>query len=386
MTDYQPYTLLDVEKNATKELFTVVSTFAGGGGSSTGYKLSGGKILMANEISRIAKNTYISNYPTTPLSNVNIRYITGKGGRDKVLKYFEQFEVGLEELDVFDGSPPCTTFSTASGGKGKDKTEKKNIIHSGVDQSRIGMLIHDYIYLVNCLLPKVFVMENVVPSRSSPVFMDGIRRVKKHGYKVMWESVFSPDCGVGQHRTRLITIGVRSDVCKKIGFKNDQDLKVLFPKPNRNPVTLRSVLKGVQVDEDEVEMLLDSCRLGSSYEIVKTLPKGGPKHIRIMDVYPEWKDSFNSDFTTIRSGWDTTCPTLTCRGQQLGIGGVYHPDYDRKFTVNEMKRIMSLPDDFKLTGTFNDKSERIGNMVPPLVTKIISRLIYENILKPFNQA
>lgn len=384
MNEYQPYTLKDVEENSKKELFSVVSTFGGGGGSSTGYKLSGGKVLLCNEINPIARDTYVSNYPNTPVSNMNIRTITGRGSRDRVLEYFSEFGVSIGELDIFDGSPPCTTFSTASSGKGKDKIEKKNIVHGGTDQSRIGMLLHDYVYLVNCLSPKVFVMENVVPSRTSPVFKDGINRVKKHNYKVLWKSVFSPDCGVGQHRTRLITIGVRPDICKTLGIKNDEDLDFLFPKPIKNPVTLRSTLKNVHLDEDEVEMLLDSCRLGSSYEIIKSIPKGGPKHLRIQDVYPEWKEKFNSDFTTLRSGWDTTCPTLTCRGQQLGIGGVHHPDYDRKFTVNEMKRIMSLPDDFKLTGTFNDKSERIGNMVPPFVTKTISQSIYENILKPFN--
>ena len=384
MSEYRPYKLKDVNKSSSRELFTVVSTFAGGGGSSTGYKLAGGKVLVANEINPIAKDTYAKNYPSTPVSNMNIRKITGRGSRQLVLDYFSEFGVEVEELDIFDGSPPCTTFSTASAGKGVDKVERKNVVHAGTDQSRIGMLVHDYIYLVNCLSPKVFVMENVVPSRKSPVFKDAISRVRKYGYKVHWDTVFAPDCGVGQHRTRLITIGVRPDVCKTVGFKNDDDLSILFPEKVQDPVSLRSTLKGVDLDPEEVEILLESCRLSSSYEVVKSIPKGGPKHLKISDVFPDWKELFNSDFTTLRAGWETTCPTLTCRGQQLGIGGVHHPDSDRKFTVSEMKRIMSLPDDFKLTGTFNDKSERIGNMVPPLMTKTIASSVYQNVLKPFD--
>ena len=43
--EFQPYKLDDVRNESNKELFTVVSLFAGGGGSSTGYKLAGGKIL-----------------------------------------------------------------------------------------------------------------------------------------------------------------------------------------------------------------------------------------------------------------------------------------------------------------------------------------------------
>ena len=46
---YKPYYMKDVIDNSNKELFNVISTFAGGGGSSTGYRLAGGKILCVNE-------------------------------------------------------------------------------------------------------------------------------------------------------------------------------------------------------------------------------------------------------------------------------------------------------------------------------------------------
>ena len=45
-----------------------------------------------------------------------------------------------------------------------------------------------------------------------------------------------------------------------------------------------------------------------------------------------------------------------------------------------MKRLTSLPDDFKLVGTFNQKAERIGNMVPPLMIKTIAENVYHHIL------
>lgn len=206
---YRPYLLDEVKRSSEKDLFTVVSTFAGGGGSSTGYKLAGGNILVANEVNQTAAETYSANYPKTPVANMDIRKITRRGGRQYVLDFFKEYGVEFEGLDVFDGSPPCTTFSTASAGKGKDKIERKNIKHANVDQSRIGMLIHDYIYLVNCLRPRVFIMENVVPSKNSPVFKDAIERVKKHGYVIGWDSVFATDCGVPQKRERLITIRQR---------------------------------------------------------------------------------------------------------------------------------------------------------------------------------
>ena len=64
---YYPYNLKDVYNAAEQNKFTVISTFAGGGGSSTGYKLSGGNILAVNEFIDEARTTYRENYPSTPI-------------------------------------------------------------------------------------------------------------------------------------------------------------------------------------------------------------------------------------------------------------------------------------------------------------------------------
>lgn len=377
---FRPYTLADVKKQSDKKLFTVVTTFAGGGGSSTGYKLAGGNILVANEFIPTAVETYKTNYPETPVIPIDIRKITGKGGRDYIHDFFSEFGVKYQELDLFDGSPPCTTFSTATAGKGAEKIEKKNVKHSDTTQSRIGMLVHDYVYLVNCLQPKVCVMENVVPSKKSPVFIHAMDRLRDNGYLVNWKAVFASDCGVGQKRQRLITIGVRSDIAKVVGMKSEQEILSLYPQKDLNPPTLKVVLDNLVINKIERDALLQNCRLHSSYEVLKLIPKNPPKPISIYNVDPAWK-KLMSDFTLLRSSWETPCPTLTCRGQQMGISGIHHPDENRKFTISELKRIMSLPDDYVLTGTFNQKAERIGNMVPPLMTKSIADSIYDNILR-----
>ena len=62
---YMRYTLDDVKKSSDRKLFNVVSLFAGGGGSSTGYKLAGGEILLINEFQQIAVDTYLENLPDT---------------------------------------------------------------------------------------------------------------------------------------------------------------------------------------------------------------------------------------------------------------------------------------------------------------------------------
>ena len=46
---YKKYTLADLKESASRKKFNVVSFFAGGGGSSCGYKLAGGDVLCVNE-------------------------------------------------------------------------------------------------------------------------------------------------------------------------------------------------------------------------------------------------------------------------------------------------------------------------------------------------
>ena len=62
-----------------------------------------------------------------------------------------------------------------------------------------------------------------------------------------------------------------------------------------------------------------------------------------------------------------------------------HPEEDRVFTTKEAARIMTLPEDYKYTGTLNQNLARIGLMVAPLCMKYLADNIYENILKPYGE-
>lgn len=119
--------------------FTVISTFSRCGGSSLGYNLAGGKILLAVELDENAVKTYQLNFPSTKIYYGDIHNLTV----EKVLEL-----TGLQpgELDILDGSPPCQGFSTA--GK-RDFCDPRN------------QLYNEYIRLLKGLQPKVFVMENV---------------------------------------------------------------------------------------------------------------------------------------------------------------------------------------------------------------------------------
>ena len=94
-------------------------------------------------------------------------------------------------------------------------------------------------------------------------------------------------------------------------------------------------------------------------------------------------DEWQSDFSLDRASWVQPSPPITSLGQQVGQGGICHPDEDRLFTIGELGRLMGLPDDYSMSGTWNQKAKTIGNMVPPVLMSAIAKSLYENVILPF---
>ena len=97
---YERYTLDDLKNSSDRKLFTYISFFAGGGGSSAGYKLAGGDCRFVNEFQQVAVNTYLANWPDTPHICGDIKNVTGQ-------QIMEMTGLKVGELDILDGSPPC---------------------------------------------------------------------------------------------------------------------------------------------------------------------------------------------------------------------------------------------------------------------------------------
>jgi DNA (cytosine-5)-methyltransferase 1 len=161
---------------------TVISLFAGAGGSSLGYSMAGYRELLAVEWDANAVETFKLNFPGVPVYHGDIAKLSVE---DVLAK------TGLQpgELDVLDGSPPCQGFSTA--GK-RDMGDDRN------------QLFREYVRLLRGLKPRVFVMENVsgmVKGKMKLIFVEILKELKASGY-----------IHVPQSRQRLIFIGVREDV------------------------------------------------------------------------------------------------------------------------------------------------------------------------------
>jgi DNA (cytosine-5)-methyltransferase 1 len=174
---------------------TVVSLFAGCGGSSLGYSMAGFKELLAVEWDEHAAETFRLNFPGVPVWQGDIADLSV----EECLRL-----TGLQpgQLDVLDGSPPCQGFSTA----GKRK----------IDDGR-NQLFQEYVRLLRGLRPKVLVMENVrgmVVGKMKLIFVEILRELKASGYEVKARLMNAMYFGVPQSRERIIFIGVREDLCR----------------------------------------------------------------------------------------------------------------------------------------------------------------------------
>jgi DNA (cytosine-5)-methyltransferase 1 len=321
---------------------TVISTFAGGGGSSTGYMMAGYRELLAVEWDDNAVQTLRLNYPHLDIYHGDI----AKLSVEEVLQ-----RTGLQpgELDVFDGSPPCQGFSTA--GK-RDFDDDRN------------QLFREYVRLLRGLQPKVFVMENVsgmVKGKMKLIFVEILKELKASGYKVSARLLNAMYFHVPQSRQRIIFIGVRDDL----------GIEPSHPKAESQPITPRIAFSDCQngVLKNLSQSMADAAKL---------MKPGNYSGSNAERAFQKARGKTSGAINTKLLSWDRASCTLP--KSVIAETGIIHPDRERYLTIDEAKRIGESPDSYKLEGDYKTQWARIGNSVPPLFMEAIARNIRAEIL------
>ena len=313
--------------------FKVASTFSGCGGSCTGYRMAGFKVVWANEFVPAAQDSYKANAAEDCfLDHRDIKQVTPQD-------VFDATGLHEGELDLFDGSPPCQAFSTA--GKREKGWGKEKQYEGGGSQCNEQMFDH-YIRLLRGLKPKVFVAENVsglVKGTAKGYFLEILAALKASGYRVACKVLDAQWLGVPQMRQRTIFVGVREDL----------GLDPVHPKPLPYQYSVRDALP-----------TLSGIQHGASHVVQKagnTFARGEVRSSKLPSA------SVSCD------GMNGTRITYAIENEQR-----------RKFTIAELKRICAFPDDFILCGSYAQQWERLGNSVPPVMMCAIATEIRDRIL------
>jgi DNA (cytosine-5)-methyltransferase 1 len=394
---YYRYTLDDLEKSAARKRFTYISFFAGGGGSSAGYKLAGGDCKFVNEFQQVAVDTYLANWPGTPHICGDIKNITGA-------QIMEMTGIKKYELDILDGSPPCPPFSMSGTKKAGWNKEK---MAYGMKQKNIEDLTWEMIRIAGEMMPKVIICENVkgLTMEYAKQHLDRmVTDFEALGYATTFKVLNGIHFGVPQKRQRVFIVSVRNDVLDDIGMPW-MLVSSLFPEPalDEEP-TIEQAIGDLQLNNMnriEAEELCEKMKKSAKYKWLKRLPKNPDKVVSVGDdvvsnfyekfiahrkkwgkSIPEAKHSF---YQSRRVPWNQASHSLTEQGL-ASLSVHLHPLEDRIFTPLEAAAIMTLPTDYvNPSEDIYERGKRIGLMVAPLMAKYLAESIYENVLKPHKE-
>lgn len=329
-------------------MINVVSTFSGTGGSSLGYTLAGAKVLASLEFVKEASTSYRLNFKDTPIIEKDIRDVTGKEILDLI---------GLKkgELDILDGSPPCASYSI----NGKREKEWGKIKNYSNKKQKTDDLFDEQIRLIDEIRPKAIVIENVKGMAlgiARQVLNNYLVKLDTIGYNVHAEILDASYFETATKRQRMIIIG----------FRKNLNLKPSHPKPFSKPITFYEATKNIENDKEEIEYLKK--RLDLSKDLNNTIKKCSDG-----ENFSKYKDG--SYFSHARVSKNKPVYTITTRAT------MYHYKENRLLTIKELKAISSFPEDFKLSGTYDQQYERIGRAVPPNLMKHIARHVIKILTK-----
>jgi DNA (cytosine-5)-methyltransferase 1 len=312
----------------------VFGTFICGGGSTMGYKLAGYNHLGGVEIDKNVADVYDANHKPKYLYNEDIREFNKRTDLPKE----------LYELDILDGSPPCSTFSMA--GSREKAWGKEKQFREGQALQTLDDLVFVYCDTVIKLQPKVFILENVkgiIQGNAKLYSKQIVKKMTDAGYTVQVFLLNAASMGVPQKRERVFFIGYRNEL--------------KFPK-----LKLEFHEVAIAFGEYRSEKGNETKLTDRQYQLLKLYQ--GEKTLAEIEIKRTGK---NSGFTDSIVKDIETPQTITSAGKNFRA-------YDKQwFSDNDFKCTGSYPLDYNFKKI--EPKYLIGMSVPPVMTAQIANQI-----------
>jgi len=329
-----------------KNTCNVFGTFICGGGSTMGYKLAGFNHLGGVEIDPKIAKVYELNHKPKYLFLEDIR------------KFVKRTDIPEElyNLDLLDGSPPCSSFSMA-GNREKDWGKSK-VFKEGQAQQVLDDLFFEYIALAKKLQPKIVLAENVkgLIQGNAKLYVKKIfKEFDQAGYNVQLFLLNAASMGVPQKRERVFFICHRKDL--------------ILPKLKLDFSEEAILFKDVKTEENGKPIR------GKMLDLWK-VKKTGEKDLANACIRETGKRSYFG--TKIQSDFETPFTIIASDSSPI-----VHENKPFELSNNEIKQIGTYPIDYD----FQDVEPKylIGMSVPPVMTAQIANQIYLQWLKLFLQ-
>jgi DNA (cytosine-5)-methyltransferase 1 len=339
----------------------VISLFSGLGGLDLGLEKVGHETVFANDIMKIACESYANyfkKYRKTKVISVS-----------EYNKLFE--EQNLPELPVVNGDiAGIEKFPEGEIVTGGFPCQGFSMIGTRLETDPRNQLYLQFSRVVSIVNPKYFIAENVkgllqlYQGRVYQAIKEEFRKTGKHGYIVKSKLLNAKNYGVAQDRERVIIVGVRRDL----------DENYSYPEPTHGNENI----------------------LGQSYN--------GQKPIRTMRVEigrfkePRKDEIYSARFSPLylsrnrRRKWDEVSFTIQANAMHVPLHPsscemvkeekdkfVFKPKNGkhRRLTPKECLAIQSFPRNYikKIKGSIQQQYKQIGNAVPPKLSEAVAKKI-----------
>lgn len=322
------------EKNGLQ----VFSCFACGGGSTMGYKLAGCEVIGCCEIDPKMNAAYIKNHNPRHNFLMDIREFNKLPDSELPPELFD--------LDILDGSPPCTTFSTA--GLREESWGKKKKFREGQADQTLDDLSFIFIETVAKLRPKCVIMENVeglLLGEAWRYVQDIYKQFKAAGYSVKHWLLKGEQMGIPQTRHRVFFIALQNDL--------QIDPEALDMSFNYEPVLFEAIKDGKGKRPTDFQLL----------QLDNAIPSD-----RCLADIRQRLDKKNTGFTDLIVWDNQVLPTIVANGKIFSAVNKVH------ISDTEIIHGQTFPEDYNF---ISQKVRYIcGMSVPPIMIKrIVNRLI-----------
>ena len=335
------------EKNGLK----VFSCFACGGGSTMGYKLAGCDVIGCCEIDPKMNAIYIKNHHPKHNFCMDIRVFNDIPNKELPKELFN--------LDILDGSPPCTTFSMS--GDREESWGKKKKFREGQAEQTLDDLSFVLVETVAKVRPKVVIIENVeglIKGEAWSYVQRIYKELNEVGYDVKHYLCKGETMGVPQKRHRVIFIAVK----KEFNFNFDR-LDMSF---NYEPVYFGQIKSKNGIDIK-----------GDTYHDLFTYYVEGDESLAEANIRRKNQCSF------FNNKWiydNKVAPTLPAKRVNI------RADQKKWMSNEDIIRISTFPSDYDFGTDHNSFIHYVcGMSVPPIMIKrIVERLIESGVFSNEN--
>lgn len=358
---------------------TLISLFSGALGLDLGFLAAGFDLRLANDIDLDSHNTVTHNYPMVPFIHKDFTKVSTK-------ETLSIAGLGIGDVDVLTGGPPCQPFSTA----GKRR---------GLNDPRASPL-KVFVRAIKEIKPRAFVMEEVtgllsarlkhvpISERNGRVFRSEeekgsvfkvvLEMLRSTGYNFTYGVLNAADYGSPQIRRRVIFIGLREGVPELPEPTHSNNPQMNLDCNRLEPWnTFWDATADLQGGMQNEAMGLSLSRA----EYMAFIPPGGYwRHLPNKFI----KDAMGGAYTSgggkmgyyRRLNWDEPSPTVVASPAHKGTM-FCHPEAQRLLTIEEYKRIQGFPDDWMIKGNMGAKYRLVGDAVPVHLSYAIANKISE---------